>query len=60
MRNLLMAWVLTLPVSILLAGGLYFVFAKVFWTPVLRRLLDLRPSWPQDRQNRCLKGGRHG
>jgi inorganic phosphate transporter, PiT family len=29
-RNLIMAWVLTLPVSILLAGGLYFVFAKVF------------------------------
>ncbi|RUO97888.1 inorganic phosphate transporter [Hyphomicrobium sp.] len=29
-RNLLMAWVLTLPVSILLAGGLYVAFAKVF------------------------------
>jgi len=28
-RNLLMAWVLTLPVSILLAGGLYFVFSQV-------------------------------
>ncbi len=30
LRNLLMAWVLTLPVSILLAGGLYFVLSKVF------------------------------
>ena len=30
LRNLLMAWVLTLPVSILLAGGLYFVFSKLF------------------------------
>ena len=29
-RNLLMAWVLTLPVSIVLAGGLYFIFSKVF------------------------------
>lgn len=29
-RNLIMAWVLTLPVSILLAGGLYFAFAKLF------------------------------
>jgi PiT family inorganic phosphate transporter len=29
-RNLLMAWVLTLPVSILLAGGLYAVFSKIF------------------------------
>ncbi|CAA2141769.1 inorganic phosphate transporter [Hyphomicrobium sp. ghe19] len=29
-RNLLMAWVLTLPVSIVLAGGLYVIFSKVF------------------------------
>jgi PiT family inorganic phosphate transporter len=29
-RNLAIAWVLTLPVSIALAGGLYFVFAKLF------------------------------
>jgi PiT family inorganic phosphate transporter len=29
-RNLIMAWVLTLPVSILLAGALYFAFAKLF------------------------------
>ncbi len=29
-RNLLMAWVLTLPVSILLAGGLYALFSKIF------------------------------
>jgi PiT family inorganic phosphate transporter len=29
-RNLLMAWVLTLPASILLAGGLYFIFSKLF------------------------------
>ncbi|MBS0270426.1 MAG: inorganic phosphate transporter [Proteobacteria bacterium] len=29
-RNLIMAWVLTLPVSIVLAGSLYFVFSKVF------------------------------
>ncbi len=29
-RNLIMAWVLTLPVSIVLAGGLYFIFAKLF------------------------------
>ncbi len=28
-RNLLMAWVLTLPASILLAGGLYFIFSKL-------------------------------
>ena len=30
LRNLLMAWVLTLPVAILLAGGLYWVFRHVF------------------------------
>lgn len=30
LRNLLMAWVLTLPVSILLAGTLYVVFAQIF------------------------------
>ena len=30
LRNLLMAWVLTLPVSILLAGGLYFILSKLF------------------------------
>jgi PiT family inorganic phosphate transporter len=29
-RNLLMAWVLTLPVAILLSGGLYFVFSQLF------------------------------
>jgi PiT family inorganic phosphate transporter len=29
-RNLLMAWVLTLPVSILLAGGLYMLFSTIF------------------------------
>lgn len=29
-RNLLMAWVLTLPVSIGLAGGLYMVFSAIF------------------------------
>jgi PiT family inorganic phosphate transporter len=29
-RNLAIAWVLTLPASIALAGGLYFVFAKLF------------------------------
>src|SRR5690349_1018437 len=29
-RNLLMAWVLTLPAAILLSGGLYFVFSKLF------------------------------
>jgi PiT family inorganic phosphate transporter len=29
-RNLLMAWVLTLPVSILLSGGLFWVFSNVF------------------------------
>jgi PiT family inorganic phosphate transporter len=29
-RNLLMAWVLTLPASILLAGGLYIVFRHIF------------------------------
>jgi PiT family inorganic phosphate transporter len=30
LRNMLMAWVLTLPVSILLAGGLYALFTLVF------------------------------
>jgi PiT family inorganic phosphate transporter len=30
MRNLLMAWVLTLPVSILLSGGLFCLFSKLF------------------------------
>jgi inorganic phosphate transporter, PiT family len=30
MRNLLMAWVLTLPVSILLAGTLFWIFSRVF------------------------------
>ena len=29
-RNLLMAWVLTLPAAILLAGGLFWVFLHVF------------------------------
>jgi inorganic phosphate transporter, PiT family len=29
-RNLLMAWVLTLPVAILLSGSLYWIFLKVF------------------------------
>jgi len=29
-RNMLMAWVLTLPVSILLAGGLYMLFSHIF------------------------------
>jgi PiT family inorganic phosphate transporter len=30
LRNMLAAWVLTLPVSILLAGGLYFVLSHIF------------------------------
>ena len=29
-RNLLMAWVLTLPAAILLSGGLYWLFSKLF------------------------------
>jgi low-affinity inorganic phosphate transporter len=29
-KTILMAWVLTLPVTILLAGGLFYVGAKVF------------------------------
>jgi PiT family inorganic phosphate transporter len=29
-RNMLMAWVLTLPVAILLSGTLFFIFAKIF------------------------------
>jgi len=29
-RNLLIAWVLTLPVSILLAGGLYLILSNIF------------------------------
>jgi len=29
-RNLALAWVLTLPAAILLSGGLYFVFAHLF------------------------------
>ena len=29
-RNLLVAWVLTMPAAILLSGGLFWVFAKVF------------------------------
>jgi inorganic phosphate transporter, PiT family len=29
-RNLLMAWVLTLPVAIMLSGGLYFAFSQIF------------------------------
>ena len=29
-RNLLMAWVLTLPAAILLSGGLFFIFVKIF------------------------------
>jgi PiT family inorganic phosphate transporter len=29
-RNLLMAWVLTLPVSILLSGSLYWLFSHIF------------------------------
>jgi PiT family inorganic phosphate transporter len=28
-RNLLMAWVLTLPAAILLSGSLYFVFSRI-------------------------------
>jgi PiT family inorganic phosphate transporter len=30
MRNLLMAWVLTLPVAILLSGSLFWLFSKIF------------------------------
>ena len=30
MRNLLMAWVLTLPVSILLSGSLFWIFSRLF------------------------------
>jgi PiT family inorganic phosphate transporter len=30
LRNLAMAWVLTLPAAMLLSGGLYFVFSKIF------------------------------
>jgi PiT family inorganic phosphate transporter len=30
MRNLLLAWVLTLPVSVLLSGGLFCLFSKLF------------------------------
>jgi len=29
-RNMLMAWVLTLPVAIVLAGALFMLFAKLF------------------------------
>jgi PiT family inorganic phosphate transporter len=29
-RNLLMAWVLTLPVAILLSGSLYWLFTRIF------------------------------
>ena len=29
-RNLLMAWVLTLPIAILLSGSLYWLFSKLF------------------------------
>ena len=29
-RNLLMAWILTLPAAIVLSGGLYYVFSKLF------------------------------
>jgi len=29
-RNLLMAWVLTLPAAILLSGSLYWLFTKLF------------------------------
>ena len=29
-RNLLMAWVLTLPMAVMISGGLFYVFSKVF------------------------------
>jgi PiT family inorganic phosphate transporter len=29
-RNLLMAWVLTLPMAVMLSAALYYVFARVF------------------------------
>jgi PiT family inorganic phosphate transporter len=29
-RNLAMAWVLTLPAAILLSGSLYFLFSRIF------------------------------
>jgi PiT family inorganic phosphate transporter len=29
-RNLLLAWVLTLPAAILLSGSLYFLFSRLF------------------------------
>jgi PiT family inorganic phosphate transporter len=29
-RNMLMAWMLTLPVSIMLSGGLYALFFQIF------------------------------
>jgi PiT family inorganic phosphate transporter len=30
LRNLLMAWVLTLPAAVLLSGALYWVFRQIF------------------------------
>jgi PiT family inorganic phosphate transporter len=30
LRNLAMAWVLTLPAAILLSGGLYWFFTQIF------------------------------
>jgi PiT family inorganic phosphate transporter len=30
LRNMLTAWVLTLPVSILLSGTLFFIFSRIF------------------------------
>jgi len=29
-RNLLLAWVLTLPAAIILSAGLYYLFSKIF------------------------------
>jgi PiT family inorganic phosphate transporter len=29
-RNMAMAWVLTLPIAILLSGSLYFIFSRLF------------------------------
>jgi len=30
-RNLAMAWVLTLPAAMFLSGSLYWLFSKLFW-----------------------------
>src|SRR5258708_33169596 len=59
-RNLAMAWILTLPVSMMLAGFLFWGFRNIFSrNPVLSAELAPRHSSGQGSQTRGAPGGRN-